>query len=467
MRWTGVLAATVAAGALLAAACGGGGGDDGGFTGTDPCGVTAEKNLVFNTTTNQYLFLELLPASIDQGQFASADALLDAMTATARAQSKDRFFSHLASIAAEQQFFAGAESVGFGLSTKTDNPATRVFVTQVFESSAAADAQFVRGDEILQVGDTEATLVNVSTLLATANGFNTALGPAQAGITRVFRVRPVGGGADVNRTVAKRTFSLNPVPTPAVIPRSGLTPVGYINFRTFVSPADNALRTAFSTFRAQNVRDVIIDLRYNGGGLVSTAEILGSLLAQQAANTNQLMHRTVFNSRRAAIDVRFRIEAQAIEPLKIAFLTTGSSASASELLINSLTPYANVAIVGERSFGKPVGQEAFDLQGCDTRLRLVTFKTVNRDNFGEYFTGLPPDSGFTDTFCPATDDLTSAQGDPAEDMTGAALQWINTDTCPPPPPPAQKLGAAAPAPLADLPLPRRPSPQQVYQPGFM
>src|SRR5688572_10668242 len=106
MRNSGPIAACVAAGMLLAAGCGGGG-DDGGLTADDPCGVAAQKNLVFARTNSDYLFLELLPSGVDPAQFADADDLLDAMTATARTQQKDRFFSHLASIAAEQQFFAG------------------------------------------------------------------------------------------------------------------------------------------------------------------------------------------------------------------------------------------------------------------------------------------------------------------------------------------------------------------------
>lgn len=464
MKGTRLFALLLSTGLLLAAGCGGSG-DGNRLTASDPCGVAAQKDLVFVRTSSEYLFLELLPTGINPAQFADADDLLDAMTATARAQQKDRFFSFLTSITAEQQFFAGGESIGFGLSSKTNDPPTRIFVTQVFAGSAAADAQFVRGDEILQVGESAATLVSVSTLLAQANGFTNALGPTQSGVTRVFEVQPVGGGSPVNRTMTKRAFSLDPVPTVSIIPRTGLSPVGYINFRTFVSPADNLLRDAFSQFRAQNVRDVIVDLRYNGGGLVSTAEILASLLAQQAANTNQLMHRTVFNSRRNPIDVRFRVEAQAIEPLKVAFLTTRSSASASELVINSLTPYADTAVIGDRSFGKPVGQEAFDLQGCDVRLRLVTFKSVNAVGYGDYFNGLHPDQGFVDAFCAAPDDLAGAQGDPAEDMTGAALQWIDTNVCPPTP--VQKFGVAAREAFSDIPLPRRPSPEQLYQPGFM
>ncbi|MGQ0836644.1 MAG: S41 family peptidase [Gammaproteobacteria bacterium] len=452
----------VSACALLVA-CGGGGGGQAPPAGGS-CGIPQEKQLVLDATNTFYLFLELLPASIDPAQFATADDLLDAMTATARAQSKDRFFSFLTSISAEQQFFAGAESVGFGIGLKVSADNTRVFVTQVFAGSAAADALFTRSDEILQIGTSQATLVDVATLLAQPNGLNDALGPVQSGVTRVFRVS-LADATEETRSVTKRAFSLDPVPQAHTIPRTGLSPVGYVNLRTFVSPADNLLRNAFAQFTQENVRDLIIDLRYNGGGLVSTAEILGSLLAQQAGASNALMHRTQFNARRAAIDVNFRAEAQAIEPVNIAFLTTSASASASELVINSLSPYANTVIVGARSFGKPVGQEAFDLQGCDTRLRLVTFKSVNRDNFGDYFTGLHPDAGFVDAFCDAPDDLSRPQGDPAEDMTEVALSWINTGTCVQPVLP--KLGAAMRDEVLGLvPLPRRPTAAQVFSPGL-
>jgi len=469
MELRNICAAIVSA--VLAASCGGGGGGGGGDA-TAACGVEGEKQLVLDTTRNAYLFLELLPASIDPAQFATADALLDAMTATARAQQKDRFFSFLTSISSEQQFFASAESIGFGITRietdRVNDIPTRVFVTQVFDGSAAFDAGFRRGDEILQVGTTAATLVDVRTLLQTPTGFTDALGPNETGVTRVFRVR-TRTGQEVERVVAKRAFSLDPVPDAFIIGAGSSTPVGYVNLRTFVSPADNLLRNAFAQFRApnNNVRNVIIDLRYNGGGLVSTAEILGSLLAQQAATSSSIMHRTQFNARRATIDVRFRQEGEAIEPVTIAFLTTNASASASELVINSLSPYARTVIVGEATFGKPVGQEAFDLQGCDTRLRLVSFKSVNSLNYGDYYTGLQPGAGFTDDFCPAPDDLSRDQGDPSEGMTAAALAWINGGACPAPA--TQKLGAApATAFSGQYPeLPRRPTPPQVYQPGFM
>jgi carboxyl-terminal processing protease len=442
--------------ALLAASCSGGG-DDG-----PDCSVAAEKQLVFDSARQFYLFLELLPSSVNPAQFATADELLDAMTATARAQQKDRFFSFLTSVSGEQQFFAAGESVGFGFSLKTTADNTQVFVSQVFDGSAADEAMFVRGDEILAIGTSAQTLIDVPTLLAQPNGLNDALGPSQAGVARAFRVRLQDGSEQV-RVPAKRTFSLDPVPLARTIDRTGLPPVGYVNLRTFISPAENLLRDAFAQFRQAGVQDVIVDLRYNGGGLVATAEVLGSLLAQQAAAANSLMHRTQFNANRASIPASFRSEPQALEPVTIAFLTTRASASASELVINSLSPYANIVIVGERSFGKPVGQEAFDLPGCDTRLRLVTFKSVNSLGFGDYFTGLHPDSGFTDDFCDAADDLSNPQGDPVEEMTAVALSWIGSGACPVVTP---KIGAeAGPRKFAEPSLPRRPTAAQVFMPG--
>ena len=101
------------------------------------------------------------------------------------------------------------------------------------------------------------------------------------------------------------------------------------------------------------------------------------------------MSRTLFNT-------RFRLErdahlpdaqAQSVAPVRIAFLTTEATASASELNINTIRPWVEVAIVGSDTFGKPVGQSAFDLAGCADRMRLVTFKTVNALDEGDFFDG--------------------------------------------------------------------------------
>jgi C-terminal processing protease CtpA/Prc len=459
------------AGLALVAGCGGGGGDAPPVPGAPPaasaCSIASEKQFVDQVARDWYLFLDLLPATLDPAPFGTADDFLDALTATARSQGRDRFFSFLTTISAEQQFFAAGQSVGFGISTVTNAANTQLFVTQVFEQSAAFDAGFRRGDEILAIGASVATLQDIATILAQPTGLADALGPTQAGVTRSFRVRTVAG-ATVDRTATKRDFSLNPVPTSTLIPRQGLTPIGYLNLRTFISPADQALRNAFATFAAQNVRDLIIDLRYNGGGAVATAELLSNLML--AGQANQVLFATRLNSRKASQEetVRVRAETEALPALRVAFLTLGGSASASELVITALAPYAEVAVIGGRSFGKPVGQFAFDLgSGCDTRLRLVTFKTVNRNNYGDYFGGLPDTAAqVPDASCAIPDDLTRAQGDPAENLTSEAIHWINNGVCRTGTPP---IAFAKPRPDEPEPIyplaPRRPAPFQVVQPG--
>ncbi len=458
--------------------CGGGGSAP--ATAGDPCSETAKKQFVLDTTRDRYLFLDLLPASVDINQYSTAGVLMDALAATARAQGKDRFFSYITSITAEQQLLADGKSVGFGVSLTQRAAATRLFVAQVFEASAAADASFLRGDEILAIGTSDTTLENVAPILARTNGLTDALGPSTAGISRTFRVL-TPAGATVLRTVTKREFSINPVPRGPngpdglglVIPRNGNTPVGYIYFRSFISPADDALRAAFLNFRNQGVRDVIIDLRYNGGGLVATAEILMNLLARDRTNVD-VMYRTRLNRNFAASQpVRFATPAlpQSIAPMKIAFLTTESSASASELTINTLAPYVQVAIVGSRTFGKPVGQTAHDIASCDFRLRLISFGDENRDGYGDYFNGLPPqppDLSFAnDVFCPIVDDLAKPLGGPNENLYAEAFGWIDQNRCGIAilSAPQQKASAGVLADNGTAPVPLHPEPFQVYMPG--
>ena len=420
--------------AMLVVACGGKGAGTGSGApvGGGSCGVDSQKQFVLSAAREWYLFPELLPASIDPASFPTVTQFLDALTATARAQSRDRFFSYATSIQAEQALLGSGESAGFGFSVLTRTATAQAFLAQVFEGSAAADAGLARGDEILAVGTSAATLQTVTSLLATPDGLTNAFGPSTAGTARTLRWRNVAGTI-FEREVVKRTFTITPVPAAQVrlIPRAGLAPIGHLTLRTFISTSDAQLRAAFDTFRQNNVRDVIIDLRYNGGGLVSTAELLLNLLG--GTRTNEVSYATQLNAAKSgqAETIRFRQQSETIPTMRIAFVTTGQSASASELVINSMFPYAQVAVVGERTFGKPVGQFAFDVASCDFRLRLVSFRSVNRNGDGDYYTGLPSPA-FTaggGASCAATDDLTRLPGDSSERMTAEALFWLNNNRC--------------------------------------
>ena len=419
---TGLFAACVAVGVL--AGCGSSGGSDDATGGS--CSVDAQKQWVLDTTRDWYLFDDLLPASVDLAQFATAADLLDHLTANARAQNLDRFFSFLTTRSADGALFGEGEFIGFGFRTHTD-PGPQVFLSEVIEASPASEAGLARGNEIVAV-DTGTGFVNVADLLASGEAINNAFGPAEAGIRRGLRISD--GSVTREVSIVKRTVTIDPVPDDdgvRVLPLAGTAGVGYVNFRTYISTADAQLRSAFEDFRAQGIDYFILDLRYNGGGLVSTSELLGDLLGGGRSSTD-VMSRTLFNSsHQSANQTRaFRPQSQSVAPVRIAFLTTDATASASEININTIAPWVEVAIVGEDTFGKPVGQSAFDLGGCEDRLRLVAFKTVNALDEGDYFDGLAPTMRFA---CAATDTLTEPQGDPADGLTAAALEWLQTGAC--------------------------------------
>ncbi len=105
---------------------------------------------------------------------------------------------------------------------------------------------------------------------------------------------------------------------------------------------------------------------------------------------------------------------------RIVFITTGATASASEIVINGLEPFVEVAIVGSTTFGKPVGQLGFAF--CERVLRPASFQTVNADGEGEFFAGIAPD-------CEAEDDLSKPLGDPREASMAEALHLLETGTC--------------------------------------
>ena len=435
---------------LLLAACGGKGIDTssagtttGTTTTTVDCSQARLKQAVLDTARQWYLFPESLPASIDANAYASVGAFLDALTAQARAEGKDRFFSGTTSIATENLLLQGT-TAGFGFTLLERSAPVGVAVAQVFAGSPAGDAGFARGDALLAIGTSEATLQPIEQVLASGGGLEEAIGPSTAGVVRALRWRTLAGVVRA-ATLTKRSFDLDAVPAAnlRVLTLADGSKVGHLTFRSFVSdPVTGnaqlanlqALRDAFARFRTEGVRDVIIDLRYNGGGLVSIAQLLLDLLAGDRAG--QVAFETRYNAQQSARNelTRLAAQSQGIATLRVAFVVTDRTASASELVINSMLPYARTAIIGSRTFGKPVGQLAFDVSACDFRLRLVAFKSVNRDGAGDYFQGLPYGafSAAGGAACAAGDDLTRQPGDPQEGMTAAALGWLGSPTgsCP-------------------------------------
>ncbi|MGJ3628723.1 S41 family peptidase [Sphingomonas sp. MMS24-JH45] len=176
----------------------------------------------------------------------------------------------------------------------------------------------------------------------------------------------------------------------------------------------------------------IVDLRYNGGGLLSTAEVMSDLLGGNR-QASDLQAATRFRASKSNEDELryFRREANAISSMKLAFIGTGATASASEYVINAFVPYlhANAALVGTNTYGKPVGQIALDNPDCrDDRLRVIAFALTNAAGTGDYYNGLASKMEAT---CQAGDDLTRPLGRHGRGVGGGGAVLISPDAVAP------------------------------------
>jgi len=467
--------------AALLAGCGGGGGGSGssgnvvqpgtGSSSPTPtasaCTLRARQDWILATMREWYLFPETLPASLDPSGYTSADAYLDALTATARAQGRDRYFTYLTSIAEENAYYSSGSSAGFGFRLSSDGART-ITVAESFEGGNALQAGIDRGAQILAIGTSSSDLRDVSDIMAAQGsaGVQAALGPDTSGTTRVLRVRDPNGSVRTV-TLAKSDFTLAPVSSrygaQILTDPNGGGRVGYVNLRTFITTADPALRSAFATFKAQGIDKVIVDLRYNGGGLVSIAELFGDLLGGARAPTDVFDY-TSFRPEKSANDaVRlFAPKPESISPTRVAFIGTRATASASELVINGMIPYfrANLGLIGTNTYGKPVGQVAIDKSECDDRLRVIAFATQNANRQGSYFNGLASN---VEASCAASDDLSQPLGNVREASVKAALDFVAGRSC-------SAIGGFALARAASAPnellTPERPNTAQREVPGL-
>lgn len=406
---------------VLLAACNGSGGNGTPQIGDAACSNTGQKQFVLDNMRDWYFWNDLLPPQVDISQFASPEDLLSFLSTfsprDANNEPIDRF-SFINSAAADAQFFGEGKFEGFGFSSKfVDVGGTDLRLTRVFLDSPADQAGLARGQRILEL-----------------NGRTIAEINAAEGLGAVFTMSPLRflmqniDGTEFTREILHDIVTINPIPQWSIIPNPETgVPVGYLELATFISTADPVFDEVFGAFRMAGVNDVIIDLRYNGGGLVSTAELLGDYLGGAIAEMQVFSH-TLFNDDRALLNNSTELFEQPITEnsvslSKLVIIATSGTASASELVTNSMDPYvvSGVTIVGDTTFGKPVGQ--IGLLFCEKILRPTAFQTVNANNFGEYFDGLPVD-------CRAADDLSVPVGVDTDPNMIAALAVLNSSPCP-------------------------------------
>jgi len=407
------------------------------------CGAAAQIDFVEAVIDEWYLWYGDM-ADVEKSDYDSAQAYLDARLAPLIESRRD-LFSRMTTITEDETSISSGAYIGFGFRSVSD--ATRLRIIDVFESGPAYAAGIRRGMELIAV-DTGSGFETIEELSARGATNEEVFGASEIGVSRTFRF--LSQGEELDFEVAKEELSPPALAgEPLLIEREGLTPVGYLNLRQFIDaaldPAEGyfSLADASQLFAGEGVTDLIVDLRYNGGGLLRVADTMMDLLAGVTAEGEPSYKIQVndqhpgYNEDQVNWGIFDRMPETA-SPIRIAFITSGNTASASELVINGLAPHVETVLIGADTYGKQVGQGRWDMHegiadleraDCDVALRLTAFEIVNGENQGEYHqVGLEGTGRFT--LCAAEDDITRAFGDPRETLVATALDWFGSGACP-------------------------------------
>lgn len=391
----------------ILAGCGGGG-DSGNAGGGGPigtCSVADEKQRFLDYMRDDYFWYQDIPSTVDLSAYSDSYELLEAIRSD-----QDRF-SFLLTEQEYQDRYVNAEFIGFGFGSRVENQ--RVFINYVFDQSPAEQAGIRRGDELIAINGTA-----VTTLIQQGT-YNSALGANEVGVSVELEWRKPND--DIVSAVVSKDF----VETNTVLASEVFTvdqkQVGYYVLNSFINRTGADLNSAYSQFAG--VDELIIDVRYNGGGLIRYA----NQAATQAAGNNvigNVFTRYLYNDKNSASNQTELFQlydgVRQLDLERVYVLTTAASCSSSELIINSLEPFVDVVVIGGRTCGKPVGQSPRAI--CDKRTFVVNFETVNAESNGRYFDGIAAD-------CQVADVLVGDWGDSNDPLLVATRNHIRTGSC--------------------------------------
>lgn len=433
-------------------------------TGTDPTtgrpyadrpGSRVEENNFLRSWTHElYLWYREVP---DRNPASSAtpayfDALKTSAT-TASGNPKDRFhFTY-----PTDQWVALSQSgveAGYGAQwvVIASRPPRQVVVayTEPGSPATAPGVNLTRGAQVLAVDG--ADVVNAADN-ASIDVLNEGLFPSGPGRSHTFSILDRGSQTPRLVTMIATNVTSTPVQNVGTIRRSGT--VGYLLFNDHIATAEAQLIAAFGQLQAAGVSDLVLDVRYNGGGYLDIASEVAYMIAGPAPTTGQGFERTMFNDKhpntnpvtgRPLTAVPFHTtslgfsgpEGQPLPTLNLSrvfVLTSPNTCSASEAIVNGLRGVGvQVVQIGTTTCGKPYGFYPED--NCGTTYFSIQFQGVNAQGFGDYPDGFSPANtvsspGVGLPGCSVADDFTRALGDPAEGRLAAALAYRIDQRCPP------------------------------------
>lgn len=379
---------------------------------TAVCSTQQSQNeALWEYLQEDYLWNDQLDLTTDTTQFSSLNDLL----VDVRDQVPLDRFSFAITEQEYQDNYINAVFYGYGLAVQLNEAQTGLKVKYVYDSSNAAAIGIKRGSFITSLGGK--TIIE-----AVSDGTyqsSEIWGPQEEG--NVINVTWADNdGNESSAEMSRASTQTNTVMATQVI-STNIGKVGYLVFNSFIERSADDLNVAFDLFKQEEVTELVLDLRYNGGGYLSIA----NQLASQIGGANVLgkrMFSYIYNNNTPTNNLSFELGngQEQLDLSRVVILTTEQTASASEVIINALAPYIDVKVVGSRTTGKPVGMDINKL--CEHRIFALNFQMVNADGFGDYFDGLPVD-------CAAEDTITADWGHTRDPMLTEALYLLNNNSC--------------------------------------
>jgi hypothetical protein len=396
---------------------------------------------------------------VDPGTYSTTAAYFDILKTTATTSTgkpKDRFHFTYPTATWEQLSGAGVE-VGYGLTwdIAVNTPPRQVYAAYVWTGSSAAAAAadgVLRGWAVLSIDGADMVNGNDQT---TINTLNAGLSPSSSGESHVFVFQDGNG---VSHSVTMQASAVTETPVPVVSTTAAATgTVGYLLFNDHIATAEQELIAAINQLKSATVSDLVLDLRYNGGGYLDIASELAYMIAGPQPTAGQTFDQQTFNSKypttnpvtgAALSPTPFHTTTQGFSAppgaalpylgLSRVFVLTGpGTCSASEAIINGLSG-VNVQVIqiGSITCGKPYG--FYPQDNCGTTYFSIEFQGNNAKGFGDYPDGFAPQNSTTVTSamlpgCSVGDDFSHALGDSTEGRFAAALGYAAGQNCPTPP----------------------------------
>lgn len=385
--------------------------------------VDNEKAYLRSFVDETYLWYKDVPSNLVAADYATPQAYFDVLKTPARTSSGalvDQFHWSQTTESWEAAASGIAQDYGIQWGFQASSPPRNWIVIEVAPNSPAALAGVRRGDRLTSVDGVD--FVNDNTVVGSTT-MSAGLWPTSVS-THKF-----GFNAQAEISLTPATYSTETVRKVKIIPTAKGN-IGYFIFDTHIAKSEAELAAAIEQLRVANVSDLVIDLRYNGGGLIYIASELAYMIAGPSITNGRVFERFTYNDKRSAQNLSlpfygYGTVGQALPYLglkRVSLLVTHGTASASEGVINSLRGVdVQVDLIGDTTRGKPYG--FVPQNNCGYTYFTIQFKGVNEKGYGDYADGFAPT-------CKASDDYSHQRGDVDETMLKTALAHRLTGLCP-------------------------------------